>query len=97
MATILFMWFLQTVHDVLIRYLAWLAFIKHGDSFDGTLEVITVMIPTPALINRDGVSDFLARLRLVIADSIMVRNSSPQSGRSNGAQYCSGLEVLGHL
>jgi hypothetical protein len=30
------------------------------------------MIPTPALINLDGVSDFLSRLRLVIADSIMV-------------------------
>jgi hypothetical protein len=96
MAIILLMWFLQTVHDVLTWYLAWLAFIKHGDSFDGTLEIITVMIPTPTLINLYGVSDFLTRLKLVIADSIMVSNSSTQSGRSD-AQYYSGLEVLGHL
>ena len=96
MAIILFMWFLQTVHEVLLWYLAWLAFIRHGDSFDGTLEIITVMIPTPTLISLDGVSDFLSRLRLVIADSIMASNSSPQSRRSD-PQYCSGLEVLGHM
>jgi hypothetical protein len=69
---IVFMFVLQTVHDVCIWYILWLAFIKNGGSPDQALTVLEGVPVSNTIIAIISFGDLHTTLRLAIADGIMV-------------------------
>jgi hypothetical protein len=69
---IIFMFVLQTVHDVCIWYILWLAFIKNGASPDQALTVLEGDPVSSTIIAIISFGDLHSALRLAIADGIMV-------------------------
>jgi hypothetical protein len=82
MLLILSMFIAQTVHNFSITYQVWLAFIRYGDSIDGTLSVINFIQPKRTVYALAALDDFLSAFRLGVADSIMIWRCWIICGRS---------------
>jgi hypothetical protein len=76
MGLITLMFVLQTILHVILWYQAWFAFIKHGNTPDDVLAALVMADPTATNIAIGTLNDLLGTLRMVIADSIMVRVSA---------------------